>query len=141
MEPIRHRLSVSCSSERAFDAFTSGMGRWWDPHYTPDPGTFSGVDVEPRVGGTVALRHRDTAYPFGEVTAWEPGEHYAQTFTLAMDRTHPSALDVRFESEENGCRIEFEHGGWDADNASARQKYGDWPHLLGRFVRFAETDG
>jgi hypothetical protein len=28
----------------------------------------------------------------------------------------------------------FEHGGWDAGNAAYRARFGDWPHLLGRYV-------
>jgi hypothetical protein len=133
LEPHRHTLDLACDPERAFDVFTFGMGDWWDPAYTPDAATFSGIVVEPYVGGTVATQHGEEQFPFGEVTAWEPGVRFAQTFTLAMDRSHPSELEVRFEAVGDGCRVMLEHGGWTHDNADYREKYGDWPHLLAGF--------
>lgn len=137
MEPIHHNVTIACSPQRAFEVFTTGMGTWWDPAYTPDPATYIGIDLDPRVGGAVALRHGDATYPFGEVTQWRPGEHYQQTFWLAMDRAHPSTVDVRFTPDGGVCLVTFEHGGWDAANVAARDKYGDWPVLLGRFAEAA----
>jgi len=139
MDPIRHQVRVACSPERAFEAFTVEMGAWWDPDYSPDPASYTGIRVEPLVGGIVALVHGGAAYAFGEVTVWEPGERFAQTWTLAMDPSHPSSLDVRFEPVEGGCRVRLEHGGWNAGNAAFRDKFGDWPHLLGRYVEAAEA--
>lgn len=138
MDPIRHLVTVACSPERAFEVFTADMGTWWDPAYSPDPASYTGIRVEPLVGGIVALVHGGVPYPFGEVTAWEPGRRFAQTFTLAMDPAHPSSLEVWFEPEEDGCRVVFEHGGWNDGNASYRDRYRDWPHLLGRYVEAAE---
>ena len=44
------------------------------------------------------------AYPLGEVLVWEPGHHYAQSFTLAQDPTYPSRLDVTFEVGKHAAR-------------------------------------
>ncbi len=132
--PIRHELVVAGTPEKAFERFTARYGEWWDAQYTPEPDTYEGMSVSPQVGGTVALRHRDSPpYSIGVVTVWEPGEHFAQTFTLAIDPGHPTTLDVRFADDPDGCRVTFEHGGWDAGNAHSRARFGDWPHLLDRY--------
>lgn len=134
LDPIRHTLTVDASPERAFEVFTAGMGEWWDPVYTPEAASYTGIRVEPHVGGAVVLDHEDAEYPIGEVTIWEPGVHYAQTFTLAIDEDHPTTLDVRFTAHVEGTRIEFEHSGWVAGNAHCRRRFGDWPALLEGYV-------
>jgi hypothetical protein len=134
MEPIRHLLTVASSAPDAFTVFTTGMGGWWDAAYTPDPGAFTGIEVTPRVGGEVAMLLGPARSPFGTVTAWEPGVHYAQTFWLAMDPSYPSTIEVDFEDVDGVCEVTFAHGGWDGTNAAMRGGYGGWPHLLGRFA-------
>ncbi|WP_426241783.1 glyoxalase superfamily protein [Nocardioides sp. LHG3406-4] len=135
LDPIRHEFVVAGTPEKAFERFTGRYGEWWDAQHTRDPETYEGMSVTPRVGGSVAHRHRDSSpHPIGEVTAWEPGEHFAQTFTLAIDPAHPTTLDVRFAPDPAGTRVTFEHGGWTAATAHARARFGDWPHLLARYT-------
>lgn len=116
------------------------MGEWWDPVYTPEAASYAGARVDPHVGGTVALRHDDAEYPTGEVTVWEPGARFAQTFTLGIDEDHPTTLDVRFTADDSagrGTRVEFEHGGWVEGNAHCRRRFADWAVLLDRYVAAA----
>ena len=56
--------------------------------------------------------------PAREVLVWEPGRHYAQSFTLAQDPAYPSRLDVTFEEAKHvgGTRVRFAHGGWTPAN-------------------------
>lgn len=139
--PLHHRLELRCSSAHAFGVFTGRIGRWWDPAYAPDPETFTGVTIEPRVGGEVLMLSRSSEpYQWGTVTTWDSGREYAQTFSLAQDPDHPSALTVRFRPTDTGCVVDFEHGGWTPHNALAREKFSDWPHLLRRFAELAEGD-
>jgi hypothetical protein len=141
MDPIRQSLLVAASPEVAFEVFTLEMGDWWDPAYTPDPATFDAIALGPEVGAPVSMVHGDASYPWGSVTVWEPGARYAQTFWLAMDPAHPSTIEATFTAEGDGTRVDFEHGGWTDDNAAARDKYGDWGHLLGRFAEAAAGAG
>lgn len=134
MEPIRHVVTVASSAADAFTVFTAGMTGWWDPTYSPDPASYRGIAFDPRVGGLVAVLEGDEGTPFGAVTVWEPGVRYAQTFWLGGDPAYPSALDVRFEDVDGVCEVTFEHGGWHAGNVDDRKRYGEWPHLLGRFA-------
>lgn len=130
--PIHCDLTVACDPHRAFELFTSGMGTWWDPVYTPDADSFTTVEVE--ADGLVILVHGETRFPVGEVTLWEPGARYAQRFWLAMDPAAPSELDVRFTEVADGTHVAFEHGGWTDDNVRWREKFGDWSHLLRRYA-------
>ena len=133
MDPVRQSFVVDASPELAFEVFTLGMGSWWDAAYTPDPRTFDGITVGQEVGAPVAMVHGDESYVWGNVTVWEPGARYGQTFWLAMDPAHPSTIEVIFTAEGPGTRVDFEHGGWNDENASYRDKYGDWGQILARY--------
>jgi Activator of Hsp90 ATPase homolog 1-like protein len=140
MDPIRQSFVVDATPELAFEVFTLGMGSWWDPAYTPDRDSYEGIAIGAEAGAPIAMVHGDSTYPWGNVTVWEPGVRYAQTFWLAMDPAHPSTLEVTFAAEGPGTRVEFEHGGWNDENASYRDKYRDWAHLLdGYRAAVAET--
>lgn len=138
-QPHVHAVSVPCDAVTAFEAFTSRMGEWWPAAYTPDPEAFDTVVVEPHVGGRVAMRMRDgSEHPFGIVTAWSPGEVYAQTWTLAQDPEHPSSLTVTFSDRAHGSLVLLEHGGWHAGNAEYRTKFGDWPLILKEYAALVQ---
>jgi hypothetical protein len=81
------------------------------------------------------------AYPLGEVLVWEPGHHYAQSFTLAQDPAYPSRLDVTFEVGKHvgGTRVRFAHGGWTPANVAGRARFSEWDLLLGQYAALANT--
>jgi hypothetical protein len=79
-----------------------------------------------------------SAYPWGTVSAWEPGVHFGMDFTLAQDPDHPSRIDVRFEATGDGTRMRFSHGGWTAGNVAGRARFSEWTVILDRFVAMAE---
>lgn len=132
--PIEVRLDLPVPPETAFAAFTQRMGEWWDPAYTPDPATYAGIDLDPRVGGEVAMRHGADRLVWGRVTAWEPGERYEQLFWLAHERAHPSKVSLVLDPTDDGSSMWFTHGGWTVETVDARDKFGDWGHLLGRYA-------
>lgn len=139
MEPRTHSLLLTCDAATAFEVFTSRMGAWWPPSYTPDPDSFDTVLMEPRPGGDVAFRMNDgSTHRFGRVTTWQPGEVYAQTWTLAQTDEHPSTLTVTFSDRSHGCLVVLEHGGWNPGNAEYREKFGDWPAILERYAALAQ---
>ena len=137
MDPLQHEVTVACDQDAAFHLFTTGMGTWWDPAYTPDAASFTGIDVEPRVGGVVTMRHGDETYVFGRVLVWRPTTDYGQSFWLAMDPEHPSRIDAAFQGVDGVCTVRFAHGGWTDDNLEASREYSSWPHLLGLFAQAA----
>jgi hypothetical protein len=135
--PITHEYQLACSAEDAFAAYAGRIDEWWDPRYTANPETLEAVTIEPFVGGRVYATHSDLGeHDWGEVTAWESGRRLVHTFTLAQDPRRPSAVAVEFAPHDAaaGCTMRFAHGGWTEANASAREKFGDWPVMLDRFA-------
>jgi hypothetical protein len=129
---------LSCDAATAFEVFTSRMGEWWPPSYTPDPNGFDTVLVEPRTGGEVVMRMLDgSTHSIGVVTTWQPGEVYAQTWTLGQPKEHPSLLTVTFSDRVRGCLVVLEHGGWRDGNAVYRDRFGDWPAILEQYAALA----
>jgi hypothetical protein len=108
--------------------------------HTPDPDAFDGVLIEPSVGGRVLMRMSGgVEHQIGEVTAWEPGRTYGQTWTLAQDPASPSSLTVSFADTDDGSEVRLEHGGWHEGNVAYRQKFGDWALILERYAFVATT--
>ncbi len=139
LEPIVHDYVLRCDAERAFEVYTRHIAAWWHPSYTADAETLTAVRIEPGVGGRVYEAHSDgREYDWGRVTVWEPGGRLAYTSTLAQPPDHPSEVTVEFTSHDGGCRMRFEHGGWNADNAADRSKFTEWPNILDRFAALAD---
>lgn len=137
--PWRHRLHVSCPPEVAFEVFTARMGEWWGPGYTAHPEAYTGVRLEPRVGGAVVFTfdgHPDQSW--GRVAVWDPPRVYGQDFWLAQDPDYASRLTVTFTADADGTVVDFEHGGWVPGNAAWWNRFGDWPIILNRYTRLAE---
>jgi uncharacterized protein YndB with AHSA1/START domain len=135
LQPIRVDRRLPVAAETAFAAFSDGIGAWWDPAYSANADTFSGAVMENRVGGRIYGVHTDLGeVSWGSIVAWEPGTRLAWSWTLAQNRDHPSLLEVAFEPDPGGSVLRLSHGGWNEDNAASRHKFGDWPHILDRFV-------
>jgi hypothetical protein len=77
---------------------------------------------------------------FGRVTTWQPGEVYAQTWTLEAAVDDPSSLTVTFCDRSHGCLVVLEHGGWHEGNEELRDKFGDWPKILERYAALAQDE-
>jgi uncharacterized glyoxalase superfamily protein PhnB len=139
--PIVLHLWVAGTPQRAFEVFTERFGEWW-PRDAYSPGPIRGIRVEPHAGGEVAmLLEGGDAYPLGEVLVWDPGRHYAQSFTLAQDPAYPSRLDVTFEEAKHvgGTRVRFAHGGWTPANVAGRARFSEWDLLLGQYAALANS--
>ncbi|MGH2361159.1 MAG: SRPBCC domain-containing protein [bacterium] len=113
LEPIAHEYDLRCSPAHAFDVYVNRIGEWWHPDYTANPQSLEAVTIEPRVGGRVYATHRDEGEDtWGRVTVWEPPRRLVYTSTLAQGQDDPSEITVRFTPSGDGCKVRFEHGGW-----------------------------
>jgi hypothetical protein len=141
LAPITYDYALRCSADHAFDVYTRRIGEWWDPGYTASAETLETVVIQPLVGGRVFARHTDLGDDeWGEVTAWEPGRQLVHTFTLAQDPAHPSEVAVQFApGDADSCTMRLAHGGWNSRNAGDRQKFGDWPVILERYVALLDS--
>lgn len=139
MDPIVVEYELRCGPASAFATYTDRIGQWWHPDYTVNPQTLLTVTIEPRVGGRVYATHSvEGEQQWGEVTVWEPGTRLSHTSTLAQVREYPSEITVRFSPRGDGCAFRFEHGGWTEHNIGFRDKFGDWPLILDRYVALAD---
>jgi len=148
VSPIQAGITVDVPPERAFDAFTAELGRWWPLAYT-----YAGVDldtavVEPRVGGLWFERDRagrETAW--GEIRAWEPPSRLVLSFAVSPDRTpepeaRASEVEIRFVPNGSGTRIELEHRDFEKHGDGAQPlREGlaspqGWPLILADFARY-----
>jgi hypothetical protein len=138
--PIRHEYELTCTAEHAFEVYTRRIGEWWHPAYSPNPETLEAVEIEPGVGGRVLFKHRgEGQFSWGQVTEWQPPRRLSHTSVLAQPSDHPTQISVDFAPQGAGCRIQFEHGGWNDGNVSVRQKFSDWQLILDRFAALAQS--
>jgi uncharacterized protein YndB with AHSA1/START domain len=140
-EPIVVERTVPRSAQDAFRTYTARIGSWWHPAYTANAETLRAITIEPYVGGRIYASHGDLGEDvWGEVTAFEPGERFTHSFTLAQDPDRPTEVTVEFIPRgEDACEVRLTHGGWTAENADARATFTDWPLLLDRFVALAAS--
>ena len=73
IEPIRKHVTVQASPEKAFEVFTEGMRRWWNPDYQIGTEPYVGTVVEPRADGRWFERGESGGEcDWGRVLVWEP---------------------------------------------------------------------
>lgn len=130
--PITSEVVVPGSPVQAFIGFTAQRGEWWDATLTPDPGTFSSIEIDPE--GEVAMVHEGGRFVWGRVTGWEPPKRYAQDFWLGHDEDSPTTLEVTFTEESGTTRVRLVHGGWAAGSDDVHAKFSHWDDLLQRYA-------
>lgn len=126
-------ISLTCSSQQAFEAFVLHTDRWWVPlsggHV--DPG--SAPTIHPTAGGQVTAGADDSeSVRLGEVMAWEPGEYLELGFGGSED------------CGERHIRVWFTHTGDDACDVRFEQEAADpfpWDALIDSYQRFADQVG
>lgn len=115
--PIRKRVTVNTTPDRAFELFTEGMVRWWSPEYSINQSPMQGIVMEPKAGGRWFERGKDgTQCQWGEVLTWDPPERLVLAWQIETGeqwRFNPklvTELEVRFLPDGDGkTRVELEH--------------------------------
>lgn len=137
-EAIRKTVNVALPVEKAFRLFTDGIGTWW-PFATHSLG---GEAVEAAVFDVEAKRLYEraadgTEHDWGDILAWEPPNRFLLGWRVNPARPD-TEVEVRFEPEGTGTRVELEHRGWEKCGPGERSSYdGGWEHVLGKFVEAA----
>ncbi len=149
VEAIRKSVVVNCPVERAFQVFTEGIAGWWPLHThsisVMDDGSEPPVTAvfEPRLGGRLYERTADgRELLWGTVIAWEPPRHVIIAWHANPTAPAATEIDVRFEPEGGGTRVELEHRGWERLGpelaAKAREDYANgWPAVFGAYEQAA----
>jgi uncharacterized protein YndB with AHSA1/START domain len=132
-EPIRRSIVVQASQQEAFTAFTSRMGRWWNPAFSISPtrSPIKDVVVEPRTGGKWYECGTDgSECQWGKVLLWEPPSKLILAWQITAQwqfgADFLTELEVRFTPEGDRTRVDLEH--------RLLERYGDaTPDIRGRF--------
>jgi uncharacterized protein YndB with AHSA1/START domain len=147
--PVVRTVDVKASPPRAFELFTSRMGRWWPVGKTPGRNPHDDVVVEPFAGGRWFERDAEgVETQWGQVLAWEPPGRLLLGWQLNSHWTYDPDLltevDITFTPlDRGGTRVRLEHRqlerfGSDAERVADAVGSG-WPARLGEFVAYVDT--
>ncbi|HMF20664.1 MAG TPA: SRPBCC family protein [Pseudolabrys sp.] len=147
--PVRKSIRVNVSVARAFDIFTSGIGRWW-PHDKGIGKKPMTPTIETHLGGRwYELAEDGTQTNIGKIIVWEPPTRFVVTWDInsqwKSDTTVSSEVEVKFIPDgANATRVELEHRKFEQMGAEPgevmRQSVdGGWPGMLERFKSEAEA--
>jgi uncharacterized protein YndB with AHSA1/START domain len=113
--PVRKSIRVNVSAARAFDVFTSDIGRWWPASHTILKSPLARVVIEPFAEGRwFHLGEDGSESDNGRVLAWEPPHRLLLAWQLNADWQYDPHLitevEVKFiREDEHTTRVELEH--------------------------------
>jgi uncharacterized protein YndB with AHSA1/START domain len=147
--PVRKSIRVKASQARAFEVFTSGLGRWWPLDHGIGKIPRKAAVMETRLGGRwYELAEDATETTVGKIIAWEPPRRFVMTWDINSewkpDATVSSEVEVRFVADgADATRVELEHRKFEIMGAEGGEKMrkdvdGGWPMMLERFAAEAE---
>ena len=148
--PVRKSIRVNATQARAFDVFTSGLGRWWPRDHGIGNKPMKAAVMETRLGGRwYELAEDGTQANVGRIIVWEPPQRFVMTWDIngqwKPDTTISSEVEVRFVADgANATRVELEHRKFEQMGAEAGESMrkdvdGGWPRLLELFRTEAEA--
>ena len=148
--PVRETVRVNASAARAFEVFTSGLGRWWPRDHGIGKLPMKQAVMETRLGGKwYEVAEDGSRADVGEIIVWEPPQRFVMTWDINSqwkpDTTVGSEVEVRFIAESAGVtRVELEHRRFEQMGAEGGAKMrGDvdrgWPGMLERFRSHLES--
>ncbi len=148
--PVRKSIRVNASPTRAFDVFTSGLGRWWPRDKGIGKMPMKAAVMEPRLGGRwYELAEDGTETNVGKIIVWEPPHRFVMTWDINSqwkpDTTIGSEIEVKFIPDgANATRVELEHRKFEQMGAEQGETMrnavdGGWPGMLEQFKTEAET--
>ena len=148
--PVRKSIDVKASQARAFEVFTSGLGRWWPRDHGIGKKPMKSAVMETKLGGCwFELAEDGTQTNVGRIIVWEPPSRFVMTWDINSewkpDAVINSEVEVRFVSDgADATRVELEHRKFERMGPQAGEKMrksvdGGWPGMLERFKAEAET--
>ena len=148
--PVRKVIRVNATPERAFDVFTSGIGRWWPKSHKIGQADLDRPVIEPFAGGRwYELDVDGSECDIGKVSVWEPPARLVLIWQLtpefAYDPDLITEVEVTFTPEGDGTRVDLEHRDLErlGDKAEAMRETvsgpGGWPALLQLFADEAKN--
>jgi len=150
--PIKRSISVSWDQETAFKRFTAEFDSWW-PGRTHSVGgeRIERLVFEQQLGGRIYEEHKGgRRFQWGEVTLWDPPNRVKFTWHPGRDASTSQEVEVEFQIEGGGTRLELTSTGWERYGrraARARKGYDvGWGYVLNvwagrRTIRMSVLEG
>jgi len=128
IDPVVKTIEVPLTPRKAFELFTSGIGRWWpfESHSVYGSEAVS-LEFQARVGGQLI-----ESGPGGQQSVWgtvdgfDPPNMVSFTWHPGREPTNPTHVTVSFAPVTGGTRVVLLHEGWErlGDRAAeARANY------------------
>ena len=143
--PVRKSIRVNATPDRAFEVFTSGIGRWWPKSHKIGQADLDRPVIEPRAGGRwYELDVDGSECELGKVAVWEPPSRLILIWQLtpefSFDPDLITEVEVTFTPDGDGTVVDLEHRDLErmGDQAEAMAETvggpGGWPALLQLFA-------
>jgi uncharacterized protein YndB with AHSA1/START domain len=152
VEPVRKRIVVKATQERAFRVFTAGIDRWWPREHHIGSSPLKRAVLEERPGGRwYSVSEDGSECDVGKVLSWEPPRRLLLAWQLTadwqFDPTFVTEVEVTFTAQgPNETRVELEHrdleryGERAAALRSAIDSAGGWPKILENLGAILEAE-
>lgn len=130
-------VTVPVGQREAFDGFTDGIHLWWPLAGYSHFGADSHVGFED--GALLEESSQGEQYLWGQLRNWEPPSSLELSWQLGGNPLTPTRVTVEFETRGGrSTLVRLVQDRWPdgAEGVSMREKFGDWPAILARFVRF-----
>jgi uncharacterized protein YndB with AHSA1/START domain len=142
IEVVRKTVTVDCAVEEAFRIFTTDALSWWPVESHSIHQDVSAIVFEPREGGEVyEISAEGERGHWATVLEWEPPRRIILAWNILLAETVGTEVEVRFEPDGAGTRVELEHRGWERlaeDAAEKRDNYDSgWEFVLEQYVERA----
>jgi uncharacterized protein YndB with AHSA1/START domain len=148
--PVRKSLRVKAAQTRAFDVFTTKMGKWWPRQMKLGDAPLKTVILEGRVGGRWYEVGEDGAEAtLGQVLVWDPPRRCVMRWAInhrwKPDSTVSAEVEITFIADgPNATIVEVEHRNFEQMGAEAgaslrRDVDRGWPVVLEQFRIAADS--
>ncbi|HEX5259326.1 MAG TPA: SRPBCC family protein [Sphingomicrobium sp.] len=148
--PVRKSILVNAPQDRAFQVFTTGIGRWWPKSHKIGRADLDRPVIEPKEGGRwYELDVDGSQCEIGRVAVWDPPARLVLIWQLtpefAYDPHLITEVELLFTPQGGGTRVELEHRHLErmGEKADAMRETvsgpGGWPALLQLFANEAQT--
>lgn len=135
-EVVRSSVRVDIDPDAAFALFTDEIDSWWKrgERFRFDPDRDGRLAFE---NDQLIERFEDgDTFVVGAVLGWDPPSHLAFEFRAAKFAPgETTRVDVTFEPELSGTRVNVEHSGWEALKHRHPSRHGlkgpAFVHLMG----------
>jgi uncharacterized protein YndB with AHSA1/START domain len=148
--PVRKSIFVNAPQDRAFEVFTSGIGRWWPKSHHIGKSDLDRPVLEPKADGRwYELGVDGSQCDVGKVALWDPPARLVLIWQLTAEFTFDPDLvtevEVQFTPEGSGTRVDLEHRHLERLGETAEKlreavdSTGGWSGLLALFAEEAAT--